>query len=105
MLRRNMTSAECQISDPKGRYLVFTLLFFQMPLLKTQDLNTKIITKKPKNARNCESRANLLHCRAPFYPCFKQVDNLGAYSIPSRDRLFSSHLFATVIVRYAYSDP
>jgi hypothetical protein len=27
-----------------------------MPLLKTQDLNTKIITKKPKNARNCESR-------------------------------------------------
>jgi hypothetical protein len=28
-----------------------------MPLMKTQDLNTKIITKKPKNARNCESRA------------------------------------------------
>jgi hypothetical protein len=53
-----MTSAECQISDPKGRYLVFTLLFFQMPLMKTQDLNTKIITKKPKNARNCESRAS-----------------------------------------------
>ncbi len=45
-----------QISDPKGRYLVFTLLFFQMPIMKTQDLNTKIITKKPKNARNCESR-------------------------------------------------
>ena len=58
MLRRNMTSAECQISDPKGRYLVFTLLFFQMPMMKTQDLNTKIITKKPKSARNCESRAN-----------------------------------------------
>src|SRR6267143_1207037 len=57
MLRRNMTSAECQISDPKGRYLVFTLLFFQMPMMKTQDLNTKIITKKPKSARNCESRA------------------------------------------------
>jgi hypothetical protein len=47
MLRRNVTSAECQISDPKGRYLVFTPLFFQMPLKKTQDLNTKIITKKP----------------------------------------------------------
>jgi hypothetical protein len=29
-----------------------------MPLMKTQDLNTKIITKKPKNARNCESRAS-----------------------------------------------
>src|SRR6266404_9060080 len=58
MLRRNMTSAECQISDPKGRYLVFTLLFFQMPMMKTQDLNTKIITKKPKSARNCESRAS-----------------------------------------------
>src|SRR5713226_2948575 len=57
MLRRNMTSAECQISDPKGRYLVFTLLFFQMPMMKTQGLNTKIITKKPKSARNCESRA------------------------------------------------
>ena len=28
-----------------------------MPMMKTQDLNTKIITKKPKNARNCESRA------------------------------------------------
>jgi hypothetical protein len=53
----------------------------------------------------CCSGANLLHCRSPFYRCFKQVDNLGAYSIPSRDRLFSSHLFATVIVRYAYSDP
>jgi hypothetical protein len=53
-----MTSAECQISDPKGRYLVFTLLFFQMPMMKTQDLNTKIITKKPENARNCESRAS-----------------------------------------------
>ena len=50
MLRRNMTSAECQISDPKGRYLVFTLLFFQMPMMKTQDLNTKIITKKPRSA-------------------------------------------------------
>src|SRR5216683_7820284 len=56
MLRRNMTSAECQISDSKGRYLVFTLLFFHMPMMKTQDLNTKIITKKPKSARNCESR-------------------------------------------------
>ncbi len=54
-----MTSAECQISDPKGRYLVFTLLFFQMPMMKTQDLNTKIITKKPKSARNCESRASI----------------------------------------------
>src|SRR5216684_8361872 len=59
MLRRNMTSAECQISDPKGRYLVFTLLFFQMPMMKTQGLNTKIITKKPKSARNCESRASI----------------------------------------------
>src|SRR6266566_2084990 len=59
MLRRNMTSAECQISDPKGRYLVFTLLFFQMPLMKTQDLNTKIITKKPGSARNCESWGSL----------------------------------------------
>src|ERR1700727_2889398 len=59
MLRRNMTSAECQIFDPKGRYLVFTLLFFQMPLMKTLDLNTKIIRKKPKNPRNCESRARL----------------------------------------------
>jgi hypothetical protein len=29
-----------------------------MPLMKTLDLNTKIITKKPKNPRNCESRAN-----------------------------------------------
>src|SRR6267143_4831640 len=58
MLRRNMTSAECQISDPKGRYLVFTLLFFQMPMMKTQGLNTKIITKKPKSARNCESRVS-----------------------------------------------
>src|SRR5713226_9769854 len=58
MLRRNMTSAECHISDPKGRYLVFTLLFFQMPMMKTQGLNTKIITKKPKSARNCESRVN-----------------------------------------------
>src|SRR5216684_2853063 len=58
MLRRNMTSAECQISDPKGRYLVFTLLFFQMPMMKTHDLNTKIITKKPKSARNCESRVS-----------------------------------------------
>jgi hypothetical protein len=46
MLRRNMTSAECQISDPKGRYLVFTLLFFQMPLMETQDLNTKNHHKK-----------------------------------------------------------
>jgi len=36
--------------------LVFTLLFFHMPMMKTQDLNTKIITKKPKSARNCESR-------------------------------------------------
>src|SRR5258707_15561243 len=60
MLRRNMTSAECQISDPKGRYLVFTLLFFQMPMMKTQGLNTKIITKKPKSARNCESRARAI---------------------------------------------
>jgi len=56
MLRRNITGAECQISDSKGRYSVFTLLFFQMPIMKTQDLNTKIITKKPKSARNCESR-------------------------------------------------
>jgi hypothetical protein len=58
MLRRNMTSAECQISDPKGRYLVFTLLFFQMPMMETQDLNTKIITKNPESARNCESWAS-----------------------------------------------
>src|SRR6266478_857727 len=64
MLRRNMTSAECQISDPKGRYLVFTLLFFQMPMMKTQGLNTKIITKKPKSARNCESRAKCADCGA-----------------------------------------
>src|SRR5260370_39094309 len=55
MLRRNMTTAECQISVPKGRYLVFTLPSFQIPTMKTQDLNTKIITKKPKNVRNCES--------------------------------------------------
>jgi hypothetical protein len=53
----------------------------------------------------CCSSANLLHCRSPFYPRFKQVDSLGAYSIASRDRLFSSHLFARVIVRYAYPDP
>ena len=32
-----------------------------MPMMKTQDLNTKIITKKPKNARNCESRASRGH--------------------------------------------
>jgi len=25
-------------------------------MMKTQGLNTKIITKKPKSARNCESR-------------------------------------------------
>src|SRR6266478_1809791 len=74
MLRRNMTSAECQISDPKGRYLVFTLLFFQMPMMKTQGLNTKIITKKPKSARNCESRANV-------HVAFKSPDCqlLGSY--------------------------
>src|SRR5260370_6606021 len=62
MLRRNMTSAECQISHPKGRYLVFTLLFFQMAMMKTHDLNTKIITKKPKSARNCESWARSICC-------------------------------------------
>jgi len=27
-------------------------------MMKAQDLNTKIITKKPKSARNCESRVN-----------------------------------------------
>src|SRR5437016_2400942 len=29
--------------------------------------------------------------------CLKHVDNLGAYSIPLGDRLFSSHLFTTVL--------
>jgi len=29
-----------------------------MHMMKAQDLNTKIITKKPKSARNCESRAS-----------------------------------------------
>lgn len=32
-------------------------------MMKTQGLNTKIITKKPKSARNCESRASY---RGPF---------------------------------------
>src|SRR5713226_1329250 len=72
MLRRNMTSAECQISDPKGRYLVFTLLFFQMPMMKTQGLNTKIITKKPKSARNCESRVSWEPNSAPMQFASKQ---------------------------------
>src|SRR5450755_4537721 len=55
MLRRNMPSAECQISGSKGRYLVFTLPFFQIPMMTTQHLSTRMIGKKPKNARNCES--------------------------------------------------
>jgi hypothetical protein len=38
MLRRNMPSAGCQVSGSKGRYLVFTLPFFQMPMMKTQHL-------------------------------------------------------------------
>jgi hypothetical protein len=63
-----MTSAECQISVPKGRYLVFTLPLFQMPMMKMQDLNTKIITKKPKKVRNCESWANVGYFRFPCLP-------------------------------------
>src|SRR5450755_3586704 len=58
MLRRNMPSAECQISGSKGRYLVFTLPFFQIPMMTTQHLSTRMIGKKPKNARNCESWAS-----------------------------------------------
>ena len=38
--------------------MVFTLPFFQMPTMKTQDFGTKIITTKPKNVRNCESWAS-----------------------------------------------
>src|SRR5215469_12450219 len=38
-----------------------------------------------------QPRANLLHCRSPFYLCFEQADNLGAYRMPSGD-LPSTHL-------------
>src|SRR5450755_3979498 len=66
MLRRNMPSAECQISGSKGRYLVFTLPFFQIPMMTTQHLSTRMIGKKPKNARNCESWANQKVCEVWF---------------------------------------
>src|SRR5713101_4580754 len=82
MLRRNMTSAECQISDPKGRYLVFTLLFFQMPMMKTQGLNTKIITKKPKSARNCESRVRVDGQASQRGPALSATGSDSANSAP-----------------------
>src|SRR5258707_5673107 len=94
MLRRNMTSAECQISDPKGRYLVFTLLFFQMPMMKTQGLNTKIITKKPKSARNCESRVSV---PAAWGKCIERETRDWSARKPANTNSFGSkfHYLAT----------
>lgn len=54
-----MTRAECQISAPQGKgSLVCTRLLFQMPMMKTRDLNTKIIAKQPRSAGNRERWAS-----------------------------------------------
>ena len=38
-------------------------------------------------ALRCRCGVNPLHCRSPFYLCLEQVDNLGAYRIPSETGL------------------
>jgi hypothetical protein len=53
-----MTSAECQIAGPKGSYLVFTLPFFQTATVKTGNLTTKTIAKKPEIVCNWSSRVS-----------------------------------------------
>jgi hypothetical protein len=57
MLRRNMSTADCQKSGVEGKRLVFTLPFFQSAAMETHGLAGKMIAKMPKIARDCESPA------------------------------------------------
>src|SRR5208337_2071315 len=58
MLRRNMSTADCQKSGVEGKRLGLHSALFSGVAMETHDLTTKMMVKIAKIARNCESWAN-----------------------------------------------